>query len=279
MSSTVLVTGATGPHGRAVAEALLASGMRVRALTRDPASDRARALAALGAEPVAGDLADAASLTAALDGAPVVYAVTTPFGAGPDAEVAQGEGIIAAASHAHVQWLVLGSVASADQGTGVPHFESKWKIEQRLAASGVPHSVVAPSFFFENLGTPADKIAAGELSMPLSPDRSLQQLAAADLGALVAAVIQRRDALLGRRIEVAAEQLTPTQMAEALSQAGGRPIRYRRTDIDEIAARNADLAAMYRFLESTGYQVDIDGLRREFAEVPWTSFSDWVNRS
>ena len=75
---SILVTGATGPHGGAVARALLAAGHRVRALTRDPSSSRAQRLASIGAEPVGGDLLDPQSLVIAMDGVEAVYGVTTP---------------------------------------------------------------------------------------------------------------------------------------------------------------------------------------------------------
>lgn len=269
---TVLVTGATGPHGRAVVKALVDAGHTVRALTRDPHGERARDLASSGAEPVGGDLQDAGSLAAALDGVSVAYAVTTPFGAGPDAEVAQGEGIIEATRRTGLDWLILASVASADQHTGIPHFESKWRIEQRLAGSAVPHTVVAPSFFFENLGDPAEVAASGQLSLPLSSDRPLQQIALADLGAAVAAVIAVRDRWVGRRLELAADQPTPAQMADALG------VDYYQSDLAEIAERSADLGAMYRFLQDVGYRVDIDTVRAELPDVRWTSFAQWAAR-
>jgi uncharacterized protein YbjT (DUF2867 family) len=275
----VLVTGATGPHGHAVVAALRAAGRAVRALTRDPSSDRARVLARLGAEPVVGDLENPASLAAAMAGASAAYAVTTPFAAGVDDEIAQGEGIIAAAGAAELPWLLLASVASADRGTGIPHFESKWRIEQRLRGSQIPHTVVAPTYFYENLGDPAAIVAAGELTLPLPADRPLHQVALADLGRLVAALLDRRDELLGARLEVAGDQPTPAQMADALAAAGGRPVAYRRLDLEQVAARSADIAAMYGFLATTGYDVDLGALRRRFPEVGWTSFADWASLS
>jgi uncharacterized protein YbjT (DUF2867 family) len=272
----VLVTGATGPHGGAVAAALLAAGRRVRALTRDPASAQAGKLAALGAELATGDLLEPGSLRNAMRGAAAVYAVTTPFGDGPQAEIRQGEQIIAAAAEADVPWLVLASVASADRATGVPHFEGKWQIEQRLRTSRRPHTVVAPTYFYENLGDLDDRIAAGELALPLPASRPLQQLALADLGAAVASMLDRREEFLGQRIELAADQPTPRQMADALSVAGGRAVSYRQVDIEEVVARSEDLAAMYRFLADTGYQVDIDNALARFPDVQWTTFAEWV---
>jgi uncharacterized protein YbjT (DUF2867 family) len=275
----VLVTGATGPHGHAVAAALLAAGRQVRALTRNPHGAGARELNALGAEMVRGDLLDRESMLGAMTGSSAVYAVTTPFGAGPEAEIQQGEQLIAAAGASEVPWLILASVASADRGTGIPHFESKWRIERHLRDSQVPHTVVAPTYFYENLGDLEETIAGGELALPLSPARPLQQVALADLGAVVLAMLQRRQELLGVRLEIAGDDPTPQRMAQALSTAAHRPVRYRQIGLEEVAARSGDLAAMYGFLEQTGYQVDIPALRAQFPEVSWTSFAAWANNA
>jgi len=272
-----LVTGATGPHGRAVTLALLSAGRPVRAFTRDPTSARAGELAVLGAELAKGDLLDAASLTEAMRGTSAVYAVTTPFGGGARAELAQGEQILAAAARAQVPWLVLASVASADRSSGVPHFESKWQIEQRLASAELPHTVVAPTYFYENLGDPREKIADGEVALPLPPDQPLQQIALADLGAAVASLLTRQREFIGQRIELAGDQPTPQQMADALSAAAARPVRYRQLSLDTIATRNPDLAAMYRFLTDTGYQVDVPAVQAQFPDVTWTTFTQWVD--
>jgi uncharacterized protein YbjT (DUF2867 family) len=205
----ILVTGATGLHGGAVCRGLLASGRPVRALTRDLDGARARQLAELGAELVVGDLLVTESLLAATQDVCAVYAVTTPFGADPRAEVAQGENIIAAAREAEVPWLILASVASADRSTGIPHFESKARIEQQLGAHSIPYTIVAPTYFYENLGDLDEIITSGQLA---------------------------------------------------------------------LAARSGDIAAMYRYLEQTGYQVNISDLHRRFPEVAWTSFADWTQQ-
>jgi uncharacterized protein YbjT (DUF2867 family) len=273
----VLVTGATGPHGGAVAGALLSAGRRVRVLTRNAGGAQARELGALGAELATGDLLDRAALIDAMEDVSAVYAVTTPFGAGADAEIEQGRQIIAAASAVQLPWLVLASVASADRASGVPHFESKWQIEQQLRSSGVPYTVVAPTYFYENLGDPRQTIADGELALALPASRPLQQIALADVGATVASILTRERELLGQRIELAADQPTPQQMAEALSVAGSKPIRYTQLELDAVAARSADLAAMNRFLMSGGYQVDIAAVRTRFHDVNWTTFTEWVN--
>jgi uncharacterized protein YbjT (DUF2867 family) len=273
----ILVTGATGPHGNAVARALVADGHRVRALTRDPGSSRAAQLASIGAEPVGGDLLDRRSLARAMDGVEAVYGVTTPFGgAGAEQEVEQGRQLLAAGKRVALPWLILASVASADQDTGIPHFISKAQIEQLLLDSGLPHTIVAPTYFYENLGDPGEIAAEGELALPLPPDRPLQQIGLADLGAIVASVVARRDEFLGSRLEVAADDPTPTAMATAIASANGRQVSYRELPISEVAVRSADVAAMYRFLGAVGYRTDSAEVRARFPELSLTTFSGWV---
>lgn len=272
----MLVTGATGTHGGAIAKALLAAGRPVRALTRNAGGARARELAALGAELATGDLLDHGPLVEAMSGVSAAYAVTTPFGDGTEAELEQGRQIIAAAGATGLPWLVLASVASADRATAIPHFESKWRIEQALQSSPLVHTVVAPTYFYENLGDPRELIAEGELALPLPASRPLQQIALADLGAAVVALLARQPEFVGQRIEFAADQPTPVQMADALSAAGGRAVPYRQTELETVASRSADIAAMYRFLGDIGYQVDLASVRSRFPEVQWTAFADWV---
>ena len=193
--------------------------------------------------------------------------------------MAQGRAIVAAAVDARVPHLVFSSVAGADQHTGVPHFDSKAIIEKDLAASGLPYTITAPTYFFDNAlgGEGADRIAAGILDLPLPPNRSLQQLARPDLGAFAAKVLLDPKPYLGRRIELASDAVTPAQMAEALSVAVGRPVRHQQTPLESI--RNPDMHAMWRFLNGPGYRVDLDVLHTANPDIAWTSFVDWAQHT
>lgn len=266
-SDPVLVFGATGTQGGAVARELLSRAVPVRALVRDPMSERACALADLGAELIVGDLNDEWSLAQAFSTVPVAYAITTPFENGADAEVRQGDTIVRAAAQAGLPWLILASVAAADRAP-VPHFRSKARIEAQLQAASVPWTVVAPSYFYENvLGA---SLTGGVLRLPLPVHTPLDQVALRDLGALVAAILHRRDEHVSARIEVAADAPTPEQMASALG------VRAVQTSVQELAQRNPDLAAMYTFLAETGYGIDVAALRARYPEVSWSRFADWA---
>lgn len=270
----VLVLGATGGQGGAVADALLARGQGVRALVRDPRDERAERLADRGVELVAGSLEDTAALTAAMSGMDAAFAVTTPFEDGPDAEVRQGRAIVAAARQAGLAHLVLSSVADATHHTGVPHFDSKAQVEADLAASGVPHTIVGPTYFFDNALGGLDRIREGVLELPLPGDRPLQQLARADLGEFVATVLQHPTAYGDQRIDLASDAPTPEQMASALGAALGREVRHERVPLP--TPEHPDMHAMWSFLNGPGYSVDLPALHANHPDVGWTTFGEWA---
>ena len=154
-SKSVLVTGATGHQGGAVAGELLSRGFRVRAMTRKPQGENARALSRLGAEIVAADLDDEASLEKALAGMWGAFAIQNTWEAGVEGEEAQGKRFAKAAKKAGIEHFVYTSVASAHRRTGIPHFENKWRIEETVRGLGFPtHVILRPVFFMENWVSP-----------------------------------------------------------------------------------------------------------------------------
>jgi uncharacterized protein YbjT (DUF2867 family) len=277
-SAPVLVLGATGGQGGAVAAALIRAGRPVRALVRDPQSASARKLGAAGTQLVAGDFTDSGTLAAAMRGAAAAFALTTPFESGPAAELAQGDSIIEAAAAAGLPHLVFSSVAGATARTGIPHFESKARVEQALAASGLAHTVVAPTYFYDNALAGYQDLLAGVLELPLPADHRLQQLDRLDLGSFVAMVLADPAAYAGSRFELASDAPTPAQMSQALSDALGRPVEFRETPMTDVEHRSSDMAAMWEFLRGPGYRADIAALRRDYPAVGWTSFTEWARR-
>jgi uncharacterized protein YbjT (DUF2867 family) len=273
----VLVLGATGGQGGAVAAALIRAGRPVRALVRDPSSAGAAKLEAAGAELAVAEFTDAEALTAAMRGTAAAFALTTPFGSGVAAEVRQGQAIITAATAARLPYLVFSSVAEATAGTGVPHFESKATVERALAGSGLPHTVVAPTYFYDNALGGYQDLLHGTLELSLPEDHPLQQLDRTDLGAFVALVLSDPGRFTGRRIELASDAPTPAQMTEALSAAMDRPVRYREVPVAAITS--PDMAAMWRFLRGPGYRADIAALRHDYPEVGWSTFAAWARRT
>lgn len=174
---TVLVTGATGQQGGAAAAALRARGHRVRALTRRPESPAAQALKIAGAQLVTGSFDDRSALEHALRGADAVFAVGTPIEAGVDGEAVQGMAMVDAAVASGSPHYVFSSVASADQATGIPHFESKFRVEEHLRRSGLPFTIIAPAYFMDNLLAPwnLDALKSGVFAQALPDGRMLSR--------------------------------------------------------------------------------------------------------
>src|ERR1700752_2521970 len=156
----VVATGGTGKQGGAVVKSLLERGHVVRAITRSTDSAKARELANAGVTLIRASLEDTAALTKALEGATSLFAMTTPFEAGAHAETRQGVSAADAAKDAGVH-LVYTSVGSANRQTGVPHFDSKYEVETRIAKIGARATVLAPVYFMENLYFGKEQLAEG----------------------------------------------------------------------------------------------------------------------
>ncbi|MYR07857.1 NmrA family NAD(P)-binding protein [Gordonia sp. SID5947] len=271
---TYVVLGATGGQGGAVVTALLEADLPVRGVVRDPASKRAEELRTRGVELAVADMVSGDGLTDAFTDSTAVFAFTTPFESGVEAEITQGATIIAAATEAHVPYPVFSSVASADRDTGVPHFQSKYRVEQLLADSDIPHTVVGPTYFYDNLLGDPDALTAGVMPIAMPADKPLQQVSRRDLGRFVVGLLTHPEAHAGERIDIASDSVTPEQMATALSPVLGHEVHAESYDPERIAS--PDMRAMFEFLGDKGYQVDIVALQERFPEVGWQSFADWA---
>jgi uncharacterized protein YbjT (DUF2867 family) len=278
----VLVLGATGRQGGATARALVARGFAVRALTRDVDKPAARALVQLGAAVVKGDLDDARSVRSAMDGIHGVFSVQTPYGpGGTEREIREGIAVADAAKDAGVEHLVYSSVGGAERSTGIPHFESKYLIEKHVRATGIHATILRPVFFMENFASAGPREIAGALvlRMALSPGTRLQMIAAEDIGVFAALAFEEREGITGQSIEIAADQLTMTEVAAAFGAATGRQVSYQHQPLAELEARSAETAKMFGWFEAGGYQADITALRRLnpglITLAAWLSAGNW----
>lgn len=275
-SKVILVTGATGHQGGAALRHLRERGFSCRALTRDTARPAVHRLMGNGVEVTRGDMEDPASLTRALDGVHGVYAVQTPYEGGVEAEIRQGINLIDAAKRSRITQFVYSSVGSADRATGIPHFDSKFRIEQHLRGTGMKSTIVRPVFFMENWMTMRDSIQNGELALPLNPDTRLQMVAVTDIGGIVAAAFEHPGKWQDRAYDIAGDELSMTEVARAISRMAGREVQYRQISWDEFESHSgAEVTTMYRWFENTGYNVDIAAVRQEYPAL--MTFDRWLN--
>ncbi len=272
------MTGATGKQGGHLARDLIARGHSVRALARNPESPAAAALAELGASIVSGDFQDQGSLERAARGVDAVFAMSTPFGTDEKTETREGINVVRAAAAVGVKHLVYSSVAGADRATGIPHFDSKFEVEKEVRRCGVPFTIVAPVFFMDNFLADymVEGLAKGSISMAVPATRRLQQIAVVDIAQFAALVIERRASFLGKRIDIASDELTPTAVAAAITEASGRDIEYTAVSVDSVRQWNDDLARMYEWFDRVGYDADVVGLRSLYPEVDWHRFTTWA---
>ncbi len=275
---TVLVTGATGKQGGALARALLKKGHHVRALTRRPESGAAQDLKRLGAELVPGSMEERPALEQAATGSDAIFAVSDFWGSGPEAEVRQGTTVADAAKRAGVPHLVYTSVPKANEYTGIPHFDTKTRIEKYIVGLGVPYTIIGPTFFMENYLSPwwAPELQQGRFPLALKPHTKLQQIAVEDIGNFAALVIERRNDFLGQRIDIASDELTGPEIAQKLSRVLGRRIEYRHLPIEELKKFNEEFGIMFDWFENTGTGIAIAKLRAAYPEVGWHDFDQWA---
>ena len=269
----IVVFGATGAQGGGLAHAILNdknSGFSVRAVTRDVTSDKAKELASLGAEVVAGDVDDMESLKAALAGAYGAYFVTFFWAHfSPEKEMAEAKNMAIAAKEAglkHVIWSTLEDVRkyvpleddripTLNGKYKVPHFDGKGASDQYFIDAAVPVTFLVTSFYWENLiyfGMGPKRGEDGKLSItfPLG-NKKMSGMAAVDIGKCAYGIFKEGETLIGKRIGIAGDQLTCTGMAGALSKAIGEEVTYHEVTPDQYRSFGFpgadDLGNMFQF--------------------------------
>jgi uncharacterized protein YbjT (DUF2867 family) len=272
-TKTVLVAGATGRFGQ-IAEKLIDRGHRVRAGTRDPESAAAGRLSALGAEPVRADFDDPDSLAAAARGSDAVFAGGTAHHVGPQGEALHGRNLAGAVAASDVPHLVFVSGDGAAPDSPLPLFQAKWRVEEAIGATGVAHTILAPTYLMENLFNPWNLplLQAGIYPSPIAADRPLQQTAVADLLDLAVLAVERPAELAGRRIAIASDELTGDQAAAAISEVIPRTLEAGPPP-EELPP---PVGFLFGWLESAGHRVELEGLHEEFPEIAWHGYGAWA---
>lgn len=271
---TILVGGATGRQGAAVVDELLSRGYRVRALTRKPDSDKARALSARGVEVVQGDYGDRASLDAAMQGVRKVF-----FYSGfSRSELEEGRNVIAAADAAGVKHLVYSSGAAAEPGRGLDG--AKMQVELAIVASGIPYTVLRPVAFMENYSGQKQRILKAGITDSRAPERMLHFIAVRDIGLFVGAAFDNPDAWLNVASNIAGDRMTVAEHVAVFSEVTGQVIAYNRLPLDDyLATLPKPLRPLFRWYDEVGYSADVDGFRRQFPELQtlrgWLQANAW----
>lgn len=273
MQKLILVTGATGNQGGAVVDQLLQTDFKVRALTRGPASEKAQALAARGVEVVQGDLDDAGSLVRAMEGAYGVFSVQNFMDHGVERETEQGRRVADAAQKAGVQHLVYTSVGGADRDSGVPHFESKWKIEEHIRALGLPHTILRPTLFMDNFDSPI-KFPMLSLIRSVLKDRPVQMIAVADIGKWAVLAFAHPEQYLGTAVELATDELNHRQIQDTFKRVKGKRQASIWIPPALVFALMREIGLMFKWFRDHGYHADLEKSRSAIASP--LRFDSWL---
>jgi len=301
---TIAVVGATGAQGGGLVRAILADpqgGFAARSLTRDVTTEKARALAAAGAEVRAADVDDAASLRRAFEGAYGAFCVTFFWDHySPEKEQAQAKAMAQAAKDAgvkHVVWSTLEDTRKwvplddprmpTLQGKyKVPHFDAKGEANGFFAEAGVPTTCLNTSFYWDNLvhfGMGPKRGEDGKLSFVLPMgDKKLPGIAAEDIGRCAYGIFKRTD-LIGKTVGIAGEHLTGAQMAAELAKALGQPVSHAAVppdvyrsfgfpgadDLGNMFQFKADFEADYCAARDLGFSRSLNPKLQTFAQ--WLS--------
>lgn len=273
MKKVIVVFGATGAQGGGLVHAILNdknSEFTVRAVTRDINSDKAKELAKMGAEVVAGNVDDLQSLKNALEGAYGAYFVTFFWDHfSPEKEMAEAKLMADAAKEAglkHVIWSTLedvrkyvplsdNSMPTLHSKYKVPHFDGKGESDQYFINAGVPVTFMLASYYWENMlyfGMGPKRGSDGKLTItfPMG-DKKMAGIAAGDIGKCAYGIFKNKDKYIGKRVGISGDQLTCGEMASELSQALGNEIIYNEVTPEQY--RNFgfpgadDLGNMFQF--------------------------------
>jgi uncharacterized protein YbjT (DUF2867 family) len=244
----IAVMGATGAQGGGLVRAILddpGGGFTARAITRDVTSDQVRALADLGAEVVAADLDDPASVQRAFAGAYGAYCVTFYWAhLSPEKELAHAQAMATAAKDAGIEHAIWSTLEDTRRWVPLddnrmptlmgkyktPHFDAKGEADQFFGDAGVPTTFLLASYYWDNLiyfgmGPKRDQDGILTLTLPMD-DKKLAGIAAEDIGKCAYGVFKRGRELIGKRVGIAGDFTTGTEMAAALTRALGQEVRY-----------------------------------------------------
>lgn len=291
----ILVVGATGLQGGAVANEALAQGFKVRILVRNENSDKAQALIQKGATAIVGDFNDPVSLERAMQN---VYGVFSVPISGVDTEVTDSErkqarAVIEAALRNDVEHFVHTSVAATSRHTEFPnwgtghwyekYWTDKWDIEVEVRNAGFKHwTIVKPAMVMNNFYSKVDMMYPdfkdGLIKTSTLPETKIDYIAIEDLAKFVVAAFSNPEKYDEQNIELASESLSYPEIAEIFTRITGKEVTTVYVPSKEalIQGTHPLVVRSQEWDNEVGYQVDKEALNQY--DIPLTSFEAFVKQ-
>jgi uncharacterized protein YbjT (DUF2867 family) len=277
----IFVTGATGNQGGAVVRNLLSRGFDIKVLVRDPAAAAVNNLTHQQVEIIEGDLSNPATYKQHLQDVDGVFC-NLVFKYGVSKEIKQGFDLIKHSKENNVKHFVYSSVIGCDLNTGIPHLESKFKIENHIKASGMDYTIIRPSSLYENLLIPRVKIGImeGKLVMPTHKNKVQQFVSSQDIGKVTASIFSNPEKYFNRTITLAAEQMDGEQLAAVFSKTLNKEMKFQQLPMFIVwLAMGKNLAKMFRWINNNDavFVKDIPALKNEFTGM--LGFEEWIKNN
>ena len=275
---TIFVTGATGKQGGAVVKNLLRHGFNVKALTRNKDSSAAQLLKQKNVDLIQGNLDDTATYFHQLKEVDGVFCVLD-YTKGAEKEIRQGIDLANMAKENGVKHFLYSSVIGADAHTGIPHWESKFRIENHIKQTGLSYTIIRPSSFYENFLIPQVKsrLLKGKLVIPTHKNKVQQFISTEDIGKISTTIFMNPEKYSNQTINLATEQLDGLQVTAIFSKVWNKPIGYQQLPgIITRLAMGKDLYKMFSWINKNDavFIKDLDALKKEFPGL--LSLEEWI---
>jgi uncharacterized protein YbjT (DUF2867 family) len=278
--NVVLVTGGTGSQGGATVTHLLAAKkVRVRVLTRNLDSPKAKSLAARGVELVKGDFDDVASLKTALAGVSAAYSVQqwTEKG-GTAAEELHGKRFADAVKASGSPHLVYSSAEGVERKSGLDHYESKWAIEEHIRGLGLPATILRPVGFMDAFGVPPVKrgMFLGMFRANFGASLPIQFVATYDIGWFAARALEEPEKYAGRIIPLAGDELSINDIIKTFKTVTGRKPWVAPVPGFMVKMLPREFGDMFTWIREKGFKADIAKVRQEYPQL--LTFAGWLKK-
>ena len=278
-SKKVLITGITGQQGGALARHLLNQKDKLFGLTRNKNSEKSKALTSKGVSIIESDLDNPSSYESHLDNMDAVFLVQS-FEQGKENEIIQGKKFIDRVKSKNVKHFIYSSVLGADLETGVPHFESKFELENHIKSSGIEYTILRPASFNENFLNPeiTKRLEKGKLVMPLNKSVTQQFISTDDVGKIAAKVITNPKVYKNKVLSLATDEKQITEVAKLFGAAMNKEIKYQK--LPGLITRlimGKDLYKMFKYMNKNDFVVlkDIEPIKQEFEGLG--NLENWIN--
>ena len=277
-AKTIFVTGATGNQGGAVVRNLLSAGFTVKALVRNPSAEAAKAITQNKVEIIKGNLDDPSSYQHHLEEADGVFC-NLSFKDGVEKEIRQGIDLVTISKEKKVKHFLYSSVIGCDLKTGIPHWESKFTIENHIKSCGIDFTIIRPSSLYENFLLPQVKsrILKGKLVLPTKKITIQQFIGSEDIGRISTTIFSNPAKYASGTFILTAEQMDGEELAAVFSGALGKEIKFQQLPMLIVRLfMGKGLAKMFRWINDNNalFIKNADGLSKEFPGM--LSLEEWI---